>query len=94
MQFVQYVSGVNINNLTCSNMWAGVAPYLPDSASFGDFTIENSQFSNIGTDAITTYGQWSDYGLRGCIPRHRWDGYAFNRWNVCVTGAVVGVKSR
>jgi hypothetical protein len=58
MQFVQYVSGVNINNLTCSNMWAGVAPYLPDSATFSDFTIGNSQFSRIGTDAISTYGQW------------------------------------
>ncbi len=58
MQFVQYVSGVNINNLTCSNMWAGIAPYLPDSATFGDVTIGNSQFSKIGTDAISTYGQW------------------------------------
>jgi hypothetical protein len=58
MQFVQYVSGVNINNLTCSNMWAGIAPYLPDSTAFTDFTVMNSQFSNIGTDAITTYGQW------------------------------------
>jgi hypothetical protein len=40
-------------------MWAGIAPYLPDSATFGDFTIENSQFSKIGTDAISTYGQWT-----------------------------------
>ncbi len=59
MQFVQDVSGVNINNLMCSNIWAGIATYLPDSATFGDFTIENSQFSKIGTDAISTYGQWT-----------------------------------
>ena len=39
-------------------MWAGIAPNLPDSATFGDFTIGNSQFSKIGTDAISTYGQW------------------------------------
>src|SRR5579871_919677 len=58
MQFVQYVRGVNISNLTCTNMWTGIAPYLPDSTSFGDFTVENSQFSNVGTDAVTTYGQW------------------------------------
>lgn len=58
MQFVQYVSGVNINNLSCSNMWAGIAPYLPDSATFSDFTLTKSQFSNIGTDAVTTYGNW------------------------------------
>lgn len=58
MQFVQYVSGVNINNLTCSNMWVGIAPYLPNSTGFTDFAVTNSHFSNIGTDAITTYGQW------------------------------------
>jgi hypothetical protein len=59
LQFVQYVSDVNINNLSCSNMWAGIAPYLPDPASFSNFMVTNSQFANIATDAIQTYGSWS-----------------------------------
>jgi hypothetical protein len=58
MQFVQYVSGVHIENLSCSNMWIGIAPYLPASSMFNDFTVTNSQFTNIGTDAIDTYGGW------------------------------------
>ena len=36
MQFVRYVSNVNITNLNCSNMWAGIAPYLPASGAFRD----------------------------------------------------------
>jgi hypothetical protein len=59
MQFLQYVSAVNINNLTCSNMWAGIAPYLPASGEFSDFTVTNSHFTNIATNGIETFGQWS-----------------------------------
>lgn len=59
MQFVQYVSAININNLRCSDMWTGIAPYLPDSTVFTDFTVTNSQFANIETDAVTTYGNWN-----------------------------------
>ena len=59
MQFVQFVSNVNINRLSCSNMWAGIAPYLPDPASFSNFMVTGSQFANIATDAIQTYGSWS-----------------------------------
>jgi hypothetical protein len=59
MQFVQYVSAVNISNLNCSNMWAGIAPYLPASGGFNDFTVSNSNFANIGTNGIETYGQWN-----------------------------------
>ena len=58
MQFVQYVSGVHIEDLSCSNMWIGIAPYLPASSMFNDFTVTNSRFRNIGTDAIETYGGW------------------------------------
>jgi len=59
MQFVQYVSAVNINNLKCSNMWAGIAPYAPASGVFDRFAITNSQFTNIATNAVETYGQWN-----------------------------------
>ncbi len=59
MQFVQHVSAVKISNLSCSNMWAGIAPYLPAPGAFNDFTVTNSQFSNIGTNGIETYGAWS-----------------------------------
>jgi len=58
MQFVQYVSAVNIRNLSCSNMWAGFAPYLPIPGAFSDFTVTNSQFANIATNGIEAYGQW------------------------------------
>jgi hypothetical protein len=59
MQFVQYVSNVNITNLNCSNMWAGIAPYLPAAGAFNDFTATNSQFTNIATNGIETFGQWN-----------------------------------
>jgi hypothetical protein len=59
MQVVQYVTNVNISNLNCSNMWAGIAPYLPAAGAFNDFTVRNSQFTNIGTNGIETYGSWN-----------------------------------
>jgi hypothetical protein len=59
MQFLQYVSAVKIDNLNCSNMWAGIAPYAPVSGAFNDFTVTNSQFTNIATNGIETYGQWN-----------------------------------
>jgi hypothetical protein len=55
MQFVQYVNRVNISYLSCSNMWLGVAPYLVTSGYY-DYTVTNSQFTNISTDAVMTYG--------------------------------------
>jgi hypothetical protein len=61
MQFLQYVSAVNISNLNCSNMWSGIAPYAPISGAFKGFTVSNSQFTNIGTNGIETYGQWTIY---------------------------------
>jgi hypothetical protein len=59
MQFVQFVNQITIQNLSCSDMWAGIAPYLPDSESFGNFRLTNSVFQNIGSDAIETWGPWS-----------------------------------
>jgi hypothetical protein len=59
VQLVQYVSNVNIDNLNCSKMWAGIAPYLPASGAFDDFTVTNSQFTYIATNGIETYGQWN-----------------------------------
>jgi hypothetical protein len=59
MQFVQYVSNVNINHLSCSNMWAGIAPYLPVSGAFTDFNLSNSVLTNIATNGVETYGQWN-----------------------------------
>jgi hypothetical protein len=34
---------VNISNLSCSNMWAGIAPYQPASRAFNDFTVTGWQ---------------------------------------------------
>ena len=59
MQFFQYVNGVSINNLNCSNMWAGIAPYAAVSGAFNDFTVTNSHFTNIATNGIESFGQWS-----------------------------------
>jgi hypothetical protein len=59
MQFVQYVSAVNISNLKCSNMWAGIAPYAPVSGAFNNFSVTNSQFTNIASNGIETYGEWN-----------------------------------
>ena len=59
MQFVQYVNSVTIQNLNCLSMWIGIAPYLPDSNFFTDFTVVNSHFRNVATDAIDTYGSWN-----------------------------------
>jgi hypothetical protein len=58
MQLVQYVSAVNINNLNRSNM-TGIAPYVPASSASNDFSVTNSQFTNIATNGIETYGQWN-----------------------------------
>jgi hypothetical protein len=57
MQLVQYVSNVKIDNLNCSNMWAGISLYQPAAGVFTDFTVTNSQFTNIATNGIETYGQ-------------------------------------
>jgi hypothetical protein len=62
MQFVQYVSSVSIDNLQCSNMWAGIAPYLPSQDFFADFHVTNSHFSGIATNGIQTFGSWSVAG--------------------------------
>jgi len=40
MVFVQYVSGLNINDLRCASMWAGIDPILPVSGAFDDYTVE------------------------------------------------------
>ena len=56
MQFVQYVGAVNINNLNCSNVWADIAPYAPASGAFDDFSVTNSQFTNIATNGSKPMG--------------------------------------
>ena len=58
MQFVQYVSGVQVRDLNCTNMWTGIGPYLPDPVFFNDFIVTGSQFTTITTNAIQTYGSW------------------------------------
>jgi hypothetical protein len=58
MQFVQYVSDVTVQNLNCTHMWAGIVPFLPDTSTFGQFTVQNSNFSNIEADAISTFSSW------------------------------------
>ena len=60
--FVQYVSGLNINDLRCASMWAGIDPILPVSGAFDDYTVRHSKFGNIPTNAIETYGGWSISG--------------------------------
>lgn len=59
VQFIQYVRTVHINNLNCSDMWVGLAPYLPAPGSFGGVSVTGSQFTNIATNAIETYGDWN-----------------------------------
>lgn len=56
MQLVQYVNRVNIKDLSCSDMWIGVAPYLVAPGGFYDYTLADSQFTNISNDALMTYG--------------------------------------
>jgi len=59
MVFVQYVLVVNVQNLTCSNIWAGIAPYDVVSGAFDNFSVSNSDFTNIATNAIESYGSWT-----------------------------------
>ncbi len=59
LQFVQYVSQVRINGLQCSNMWAGIAPYLPVPGAFSQFIVTNALFSDIATNAVQTFGDWT-----------------------------------
>jgi len=56
MQFTQYVRLVTIQKLNCSNMWAGIIPYLPVQNGFQDYRLTNSQFTNISTNALVTFG--------------------------------------
>jgi hypothetical protein len=56
MQFLQVVTAVNITNLNCSNLWAGIAVGLTAPRAFNDFTVTNSQFTNIATNGIETCG--------------------------------------
>lgn len=63
MQFVEYVSAVKINNLNCSDMWVGIGPYLPVEGGFYNYVLTKSQFANIASDAVQTYGgDWRIYG--------------------------------
>lgn len=64
MRFVNYVSNVQINNLNCFDMWAGIISYLPASNEFYNFTVRTSYFENIATDAVQTYGSWDIFDSR------------------------------
>ena len=64
MQFVNYVSNVQINALNCFDMWAGVRSYLPAPNAFDDFTVRSSYFENIASDAVQTYGSWQVFDSR------------------------------
>jgi hypothetical protein len=58
MRFASYVSNVQINNLNCFDMWAGIISDIPAANEFDSFTVRNSYFENIGTNAVQTYGSW------------------------------------
>lgn len=62
MQFVEHVSNVHISDLNCHDMWKGIAPYLPASSGLNGFTIDTSNFENIETDAVETFGAWNISG--------------------------------
>jgi|SRR5208283_4572294 len=59
MMLVDYVGDINISSLNCSNMWAGIAAFLPSSEALASFTVNCSQFADIATNAIQTYGAWN-----------------------------------
>lgn len=55
----QYVSDVSFDRLNCTNMWSGIVPLIAEPASFSNFTITNSQFNKIWSNAVQTFGTWS-----------------------------------
>ena len=59
IQFVAYVADVSMSNIFITGMWAGIAPNTPESGFVNDFRIVNSQFTNIATNAIESYGRWN-----------------------------------
>ena len=58
MQFLQYVSNVQINNLKCFDMWGGITSSYPVANKFSNFTVQASYFANVATDAVQTSGSW------------------------------------
>jgi hypothetical protein len=49
---------VKIQSLICKNMYMGVAFIYPNPTVFNDISVTRSQFMNIQTNAILTYGRW------------------------------------
>lgn len=62
-KFTGYVQQVNVSFLNCLNMGYGIEPVTP-SATFTDFTLTNSDFTNIATNGIETYGTWTVLNTR------------------------------
>lgn len=58
MQFLQYVTNVQINNLECVDMRGGITSSYPVPNKFSNFTVQASYFENIATDAVQTSGSW------------------------------------
>jgi len=61
--FTGYVQQVSIASLNCLNMGYGIKPVVP-AATFTDFRITNSNFTNIATYGIETYGAWTVLNTR------------------------------
>lgn len=57
-KFTGHVRQIGISSLNCLNMGYGIEPVAP-AAAFTDFTITNSNFTNIATNGIETYGAWT-----------------------------------
>ena len=83
MLFVQYVSGLNINDLKCASMWAGIDPILLVSGAFDDYTVRNSKFGNIPTNAIETYGGWKHIRQQLPVPAGNGIANPFGVTTVC-----------
>jgi hypothetical protein len=54
-----FVSNISITDMNCSNFWTGIESYAPAAGVFTGFTVLNSDFVGIATNAIQTYGDWT-----------------------------------
>lgn len=62
IQLIQSTARVHMSNIHCSNVYVGIEFVSPSSGFMGDMSLVNSQFLNIQTNAVHTYGTWTASG--------------------------------
>ena len=73
MHFVQYVSPIRIQDLNCSDMWAGIGPYLTDPVFFQQLHRDGLSFHDYRNERDSNLRRMG--GIRQQFPlgRRQWD---------------------